>query len=78
MAKVSITSDLEPYLASLRSYLARNKPASPRLDDGVDEQSGCSSNQHATQRSQPQAEIPQGIKNNENLGGGRSVMENCS
>ncbi|KAA8643396.1 uncharacterized protein ATNIH1004_010165 [Aspergillus tanneri] len=39
MATVSITSDLEPYLASLRSYLAKNNIATPRPvdEEGADE-----------------------------------------
>lgn len=32
MATVSITSDLEPYLASLRSYLADDSRQSPEKD----------------------------------------------
>ncbi|KAE8351373.1 hypothetical protein BDV28DRAFT_137258 [Aspergillus coremiiformis] len=78
MATVSITSDLESYLASLRSYLARNRPASPGLEDRVDGQSRRSSNHHATQHSQPQVELSQGMKNSDSLGGTRAMMENRS
>ncbi|KAB8256720.1 hypothetical protein BDV32DRAFT_128585 [Aspergillus pseudonomiae] len=78
MATVSITSDLEPYLASLRSYLARNRPASPGLEDRVDEQSKCSSKHHGTEHSRPHVERPQGAKNHENLGGSRVMTQDRS
>ncbi|RJE26367.1 hypothetical protein PHISCL_01340 [Aspergillus sclerotialis] len=37
MATVSITSDLEPYLASLRMYLANDSRPSPEKDSKDDE-----------------------------------------
>lgn len=45
MANVSITSDLEPYLASLRSYLADDNRRSPERDQ----------NASATERSSAEA-----------------------
>lgn len=78
MATVSITSDLEPYLASLRSYLARNRSASPGLEDRLDEQSRCSSKHHEAERPQPRVERPQGTKKHENLGGSRVMTQDRS
>ena len=40
MATVSITSDLEPYLASLRMYLANDSRRSPEKDSKDDETAG--------------------------------------
>ena len=78
MATVSITSDLEPYLASLRSYLARDRSTSPGLEDRVDERSRCSSKHYETGHSQPRVERPQGTKKHENLGGSRVMTQDRS
>ncbi|KAI2888854.1 hypothetical protein CBS76997_9035 [Aspergillus niger] len=72
---VSITSDLEPYLASLRSYLAKNKPqASPTEDPAEDSETNTSSSNsdETAQREQP---CRKGSKNNDCGGRPRPVMK---
>ncbi|BCS02867.1 uncharacterized protein AKAW2_61131A [Aspergillus luchuensis] len=72
---VSITSDLEPYLASLRSYLAKNEPpASPTEDPAEDSETNTSSSNsdQQTQREQP---CRKGSKNNDRAGRTRPVMK---
>ncbi|PWY90457.1 hypothetical protein BO94DRAFT_533944 [Aspergillus sclerotioniger CBS 115572] len=72
MATVSMTSDLEPYLASLRSYLAQNKPSA---ENSAEEPTNAVHNHddRDAQRDQP---YPKAGKDNNRVGHTRPVMKN--